>query len=183
MRIKQFGDAILREKSSTIDVSALSSPQFKQLLQYMKDTLNGIKAISDENGNALSAPQCGHLIRLILLRINGEFVPMINPEIIQHSEETFAFDEECFSAYDLRAKVTRFTTIDVHYLDEQGNPHQITAQGELSGLIQHEIDHLNGILFTDRVEDKSTVLAIDKLFQNDPSYLAKLKTMKAYMEG
>lgn len=183
MRIKQFGEAILREKSLPIEKAFLSSDAFKQLLQYMKDTLNGIQGISAENGNALSAPQCGQAIRLILLRIDQVFVPMINPEIIRYSEETFDFEEECFSAYDLRAMVKRFSSIDVRYLDENGAEHQMYAEGELSGLIQHEIDHLNGKLFVDHLPNQEMINSIDDVFSDDPQRLKQLKEMMAYMAG
>ena len=118
MRIVQLGDPILRETSKVLTAEQIAGDEIQQLLQRMKETLNGIQSISSENGNALSAPQSGTAVRMILLRIDGVFVTMINPVIKEFSEETFEFDEECFSFYNLRAKVTRHQTIVVEYLDE-----------------------------------------------------------------
>jgi len=118
MRIRQIGDPILREVSIAVNQKQLGTPKISQLIAQMKDTLNGIKAISDENGNALSAPQVGSLLRLIVLRIDGQFQVMINPEFKPLSDKTFEFDEECFSLYDQRASVQRYYEGEVQYLNE-----------------------------------------------------------------
>jgi len=119
MRIRQIGDPILREVSIAVNQKQLGTPKISQLIAQMKDTLNGIKAISDENGNALSAPQVGSLLRLIVLRIDGQFQVMINPEFKPLSDKTFEFDEECFSLYDQRASVQRYYEGEVQYLNDR----------------------------------------------------------------
>ena len=70
-RIRQIGDPILRQISSPIAISEIVDADIQALIDHMQSILNGIKSISEENGNALSAPQVGRPIRLILLRING----------------------------------------------------------------------------------------------------------------
>jgi len=183
MRIKQLGDPILKEVSRPILPSEIASDEIQSLLTKMKAILNGIKSISDENGNALSAPQSGLAVRMILLRIDGKFVPMINPEITEHSTETFAFEEECFSFYNLRATVKRFKQITVTYLDEQGQPHSIQVEGEFAGLIQHEIDHLNGVFFLDRVTPESQLNSVDHLLKDNPQRLKVVQEMMSFMTG
>lgn len=183
MRIKQIGDPILREKSQSIDVQQISSPEVVATIDRMKSILNGIKGISEENGNALSAPQVGHSIRLVVLRINGQFEVMINPQIIASSESTFEFTEECFSLYNLRAKVTRYKAVTVAFYDEYKNHHSKQLTGEESGLIQHEIDHLDGIFFLDKVTQNHSIESIDHLLKDNPKRLAQVKKMMDYMAG
>ncbi|WP_395339365.1 peptide deformylase [Ningiella sp. W23] len=181
MRIKQLGHPILREQSQAISEQDISSKRVQDTLSFMKETLDGIKAISDENGNALSAPQVGQAIRMVLLRLDGDFVPMINPELIETSETLFEFEEECFSFYNLRGLTQRHAQVKVKYLDEEGTEHKISLSGEEAGLIQHEIDHLNGVFFTDRVEDKQSLRSIDYIFKDKPSRLKVVKDMAEYM--
>lgn len=183
MRIRQFGDPILRQVSKTILPQDISSDEVQSTLKKMKDILNGIKAISDENGNALSAPQVGHLIRMVLLRLDNQFVPMLNPEVEALDTNQFEFDEECFSFYNLRAKVSRAQKVNVHYYDENGKEHNRILQGEAAGLIQHEIDHLDGTLFLDRVENTSSLASIDYLLEENQPRLRQVKAMVDYMTG
>jgi len=183
MRIKQLGDPILRQTSVKVNPEKIQSTEVQELLGRMRDTLNGIKAISDENGNALSAPQMGHLLRIVLLRINGEFVPMINPEYTALDNSTFAFEEECFSMYQLRGTVERFERVDVHYLNENGDTQQLELAGELAGLIQHEVDHLNGVLFIDHLQGANTPRSIDYELRDQPVRLAQVKQLHDFMAG
>lgn len=183
MRINQLGHPILREVSKPISKGEIPSRPIQSLLAKMKDTLDGIKHISDENGNAISAPQSGMAVRMILLRIDGKFVPMINPEIIQRSEQTFAFEEECFSFYNLRATVDRHKEVTVRYLDDSGDSHESVLHDEFAGLVQHEIDHLDGIVFLDRVSHNSKLISVDYLLRDDPARLKTVKQMMAFMTG
>jgi len=184
MRIRQIGDPILREVSIAVNQKQLGTPKISQLIAQMKDTLNGIKAISDENGNALSAPQVGSLLRLIVLRIDGQFQVMINPEFKPLSDKTFEFDEECFSLYDQRASVQRYYEGEVQYLNEDGVVQRQNLIGENAGLVQHEIDHLDGILFLDRLEQLGRqATSIDEVLSDQPQRLAQVKKMMQYMIG
>lgn len=181
-RVRQIGDPVLRQISVSIAPEEVGGAGIQTLIAHMKTVLDGIKAISDENGNALSAPQVGHAVRLILLRINGEFCPMINPEFSPASEDKFDFEEECFSLYDKRATILRYQHIKLSYLDENGIPQRKDLSGEESGLVQHEIDHLNGVLFIDHVED-ANLHEIDTVLADDPDRLSQTKAMMAYMTG
>lgn len=183
MRIRQFGDPVLRKTSEAISAEQISSPEVQATLNTLKEVLNGIQSISNENGNALSAPQIGHTIRMVLLRIDGKFVPMLNPEILPTGSATFEFEEECFSFYNLRAKVNRAANVIVNYMDEHGQQQTVELEGEAAGLIQHEIDHLNGVLFLDRLENKASLTSIDYLLQNNQPRLRQVKEMIDYMTG
>ncbi len=183
MRIKQLGDPTLRQRSTPVKNEQITSAELTPILDQMKNILNGIKAISDENGNALSAPQVGHLIRVILLRIDGEFVPMINPEYSPVSDRTFAFEEECFSMYQLRGTVERFEEISVRYLNEYGTNQSKILRGEMAGLIQHEVDHLNGVLFIDHLDADNEPRSIDYELRDKPERLSQVKRMLDYMVG
>lgn len=182
MRILQKGHPLLTQRSQEISLAEIKSDAIQNLLSKMKETLNGIQAISSENGNALSAPQSGSLVRMILLRIEGKFLPMINPVIQNHSEAQFEFQEECFSMYDIRGTVSRYVEIDVTYLDEHGIEKNVTLQGENSGLVQHEIDHLDGILFIEKLKEESPK-RIEQVFKHSPQQLSKINEMIAYMKG
>ncbi|TQV74560.1 peptide deformylase [Aliikangiella marina] len=183
MRVKQLGDPVLREVSKSVEISAIQSGQHQQTLEEMKSILNGIQSISSENGNAISAPQVGAPIRLVLLRVEGEFLPMFNPSFEALDNETFLFEEECFSFYQIRGKVVRYLNIRVDYVDEKGESQSIKFSGEFSGIAQHEIDHLDGVLFIDRVEDSKSIRSIDFVFAEQPQRLVQVKKMFDYMVG
>lgn len=183
MRVKQLGDPVLRQVSQPVNLDDLKSGQYHSVLTEMKSVLDGIQAISAENGNAISAPQVGSPIRLVLLRVDGEFLPLFNPSFKPLDEETFLFEEECFSFYQIRGKVTRHLNIRVDFIDENGVQQSKDFAGEFSGIAQHEIDHLDGVLFIDRVEDTQTVRSIHYEFANEPARLNQVKQMFEYMVG
>jgi peptide deformylase len=109
------------------------------------------------------------------------FVPIINPILKPVTQDSFMFEEECFSFYSMRAKVERFKSVEVTYLDENQQSHTQVMSGEFAGLIQHEIDHLDGIFFVDKVEDKKSVVSIDYLYKDDPKKLSTVKKLCDYM--
>jgi len=183
MRIRQLGDPILRQTSIAVSEENFSSSRVTQILAHMREVLNGIKAISDENGNALSAPQLGYSLRIVLLRIEQEFVALINPEFTAVDDTTFAFEEECFSMYQLRGTVERYRHIVVNYLDENNHPRSLKLEGENAGLLQHEVDHLDGVLFIDRLANDETPRSIDYDLREYPQRLTQVKKMLAFMVG
>jgi peptide deformylase len=104
-------------------------------------------------GIGLAAPQVGRLLRVITVDITPDGVPapmaLINPEIIGRSEETVVQQEGCLSVPEQYADVTRPARVKVRYLDENQAKREVEAEGLLAACLQHEIDHLNGILFVD----------------------------------
>lgn len=111
----------------------------------------------------LAAPQVGHSLRLIVVSLlktredeSFKTVMMINPEILEHSEMTGFESEWCLSVPWAKWKVERYLKIKLAYIDEKKSKKIINLEGVSARIVQHEIDHLNGVLFTDKVEEKTT---------------------------
>lgn len=183
MRVRQLGDPILRQVSQPVLAEEISGAAIQRTMTEMKTVLDGIKAISDKNGNAIAAPQVGHAVRMILLRISGQFVFMINPCITHVSKDTFDCEEECFSFYHLRGTVKRYSQVTVEYLDGQSQPQSTMLCGEESGLVQHEIDHLDGVLFIDKMSDKDHVASVDYVLKDRSERRVQVRKMIDYMVG
>jgi peptide deformylase len=126
-------------------------PQIQALVDDMVETMRTAPGVG------LAAPQIDIPLRLIVVEFGDEedeTVPpklftVINPEITRHSQETMIGIEGCLSVPNLIGNVERYESITVKGLNRQGQPLKIKAKGWLARIFQHEIDHLNGILFTD----------------------------------
>ena len=103
-------------------------------------------------GRAIAAPQIGAHRRIIFVNM-GRPLPLINPTIERASGHMMELWDDCFSFPDLMVRVRRHAEITVRYQDERGAARELTAENDLSELLQHEIDHLDGILATDRAID------------------------------
>ncbi|MRI32500.1 hypothetical protein EOPP23_05810 [Endozoicomonas sp. OPT23] len=183
MRVKQIGDPILREVCNNVKQEDIAALNIQDTINKMRKILDDIKNISSENGNAIAAPQVGVAVRIILLRIENNFHTMINPSYTYTSEEVFDFEEECFSFYSLRGKVSRHSTVTVEYFDENAQFKSKIFTGEESALVQHEIDHLNGVFFLDKVTDKKSVRSVDYILKDNPAKLSKVKDLIGFMAG
>lgn len=121
----------------------------RQLLDDMAETMY------DAPGIGLAANQIGSLERLIVMDCGDDDAPelwqMINPEIIWSSDEISKMEEGCLSIPGHNAEVTRPASVRARYLDVDGNTQEMEATGLLAACIQHEIDHLNGVLFIDHL--------------------------------
>lgn len=106
-------------------------------------------------GRAIAAPQLGIMKRLVYMNIDQPVV-FINPEFSDISDDLFELWDDCMSFPNLLVKVKRHRSLTVNYLDEQWEPQSWKMKGSLSELLQHEVDHLNGVLCTMRaIDDKS----------------------------
>jgi peptide deformylase len=103
-------------------------------------------------GRAIAAPQIGKLVRVVFLNV-GEPQPLLNPTITWRSDEQMELWDDCFSFPDLMVRVRRAVEIKVAYQDAHGIARELVAKNQLAELLQHEIDHLDGILATDRAID------------------------------
>jgi peptide deformylase len=103
-------------------------------------------------GRAIAAPQIGKLVRVVFLGV-GEPRPLINPRIVWQSTEQMELWDDCFSFPDLMVRVRRAAWVKVAYQDEHGAERELDAKNQLAELLQHEIDHLDGVLATDRAID------------------------------
>ncbi|MCM8734507.1 peptide deformylase [Azospirillum sp. A1-3] len=113
-----------------------------------------VETMYDANGIGLAAPQVGVLDRVIVVDVHEKGEPanpmrLANPEIVWSSDEKSVCEEGCLSVPEQYAEVTRPQRIRVRYLDEKNQQQEMEADGMLATCIQHEIDHLNGVLFVD----------------------------------
>ena len=126
-------------------------PKFQNLIDDM------VESLRDAPGVGLAAPQVDVPMRLIVVEFGDEedetilpkLYTLANPEIARHSRETVIGTEGCLSIPNLIGDVERYESITVKGLNRQGKPMKVKAKGWLARIFQHEIDHLNGILFTD----------------------------------
>jgi peptide deformylase len=140
-------DPVLRQLSKPVErVDA----DLRKLADDMLETMY------DAPGIGLAAIQIGIPLRLLVIDLakDGEDkAPMvvINPEIVQSSDERSTYEEGCLSIPDYYAEVERPATVRAKFLDRDGKQQEITAEGLLATCLQHEIDHLNGVLFIDHI--------------------------------
>jgi peptide deformylase len=143
MKILEYPNEILREKSA--EVKNPTSTKTKQLILDMIQTLRA------NNGLGLAAPQVGKNIRLCVIEIENELFVLINPEIKSLSKEEVVSEEGCLSFPNKFMDVQRHKRIKIKATDLNGKKQIIRARGLLARAIQHEIDHLDGVLIVDRV--------------------------------
>jgi peptide deformylase len=128
-------------------------------------------------GIGLAAPQVGRLLRVITIDIAPNDVPapiaLINPEIIAASAETAVQQEGCLSVPEQYAEVTRPARVKVRYLDEHWVKRELEADGLLAACVQHEIDHLNGVLFVDYLTALKRNILLRKLAKAQKELKAK----------
>ena len=147
-RVNKYGDKILRKKTKQVDYKAIKK-ELKTILRDMTATMEAAQGIG------LSANQMGLDLKLAIVRYRkseDEFtdIVIINPEIVEKSGST-TNDEGCLSLPGLFAKTKRFTKVKILALNEKGMPVEMIAEGLLARAFQHEIDHLNGIMFVDKL--------------------------------
>ncbi len=119
------------------------------LLADLSDTLAEFRR-GHGFGRGISAIQIGDARRVIFLRVERIPYELINPEFIEMSEETFALWDDCFSFPNLMVRLRRHTSVRIRYQDRSGRWAELAARDALSELVQHEMDHLDGILAVDR---------------------------------
>ncbi len=143
--IYQYPDPVLRRKAAKIDEF---SDELKELIADMADTMY------DAPGIGLAAPQVGESVQVIVVNTGGQderqYKAFINPEITI-SEGSQIDEEGCLSVPELTSNVTRFKRIQLSYQDEEGTLHELSAEDRFAVVLQHEIDHLKGILFIDHL--------------------------------
>ena len=141
--IREDGDEILRKKSREVEVV---DDKIREILEDMVETMHKY------NGVGLAAPQIGLLKRLIVIDLYDDKGPikLVNPEIIKE-KGTQEVEEGCLSFPNKFAKIIKPEEVTVKALNENGKTVKISAKGLLAQALSHEIDHLNGILFVDKI--------------------------------
>ncbi|MBD3402623.1 peptide deformylase [candidate division GN15 bacterium] len=155
--ILQLGNPILWQVCDRI--SDATAPEIRELIAELDQTLADFRG-RNGFGRGIAAPQIGVTQRAIFIRMHdGSFAgALINPEIVEESSERFTMWDDCFSLPNLMVRLTRARRVRVEYVDEAGRPRVLAAEGELAELLQHEIDHLDGILATDRAIDSQSFM-------------------------
>ncbi len=147
-----FGNPVLRQRAA--EVVDPASPDIKQLADDMLATMHA------SSGVGIAAPQTGHSVRVVIIASTPnsrypdapamEPLIMINPEIVSRSDRMVEGMEGCLSVPGLRLPVSRHLDVDTVWRDLAGSRHQQTFTGFIARIVQHELDHLDGILITDR---------------------------------
>jgi peptide deformylase len=161
LEIATVGDPVLRERAREVSVDELRSDELQRLIDDMIETKRAA------HGAGIAANQVRRALRVAVVEVepgNPRYpykpaVPLtviVNPEIEPLDDEVFVVNEGCLSVPDLRGDVERFVNVRVRYLDRDGQPHEEVRRGLTAGTFQHEVDHLDGVLFLDRVRDPST---------------------------
>ncbi len=127
------------------------TPEMEEILRDLAATLADFKERKGF-GRAIAAPQIGRSVRVVFMNA-GEPRALLNPVIVSRSEEQMELWDDCFSFPDLMVRVRRSVEVKIRFQDERGNEHELVAKNQLAELLQHEIDHVDGILATDRATD------------------------------
>jgi peptide deformylase len=165
--ICRMGNPILRKVAAEVKTETIKTDSFAQLVRDLKDSMKHY------GGIGIAAPQVGISQQVCVIELNGinrygqeinlPFTVFINPRIEVLSDEQKGYWEGCLSVPGLRGYVERPQHIRVNYLNEKAEPVQMEAQGFLATVIQHELDHLFGTLYIDRIKDP-TLLSYQEEF-------------------
>ena len=158
--IVTVGHPVLRERAREVSAEELATPEVQQLIDDLIDTMHAA------NGAGIAANQIGVPLRVTTIEVNHNprypykppipLTVVVNPEIEFLDDEVVEINEGCLSVPNLRGSVMRHVNIRVRYLDRDGVAHDEVKRGLTAGTFQHECDHLDGMLFLDRVADPTT---------------------------
>lgn len=143
-KIITLPDPILRKKAKEINLKEVNSKEFKELVSSM------IKTLIKTDGVGLAAPQIGKSVRLAIINSKDGPLSLVNPKIIKKSWASEFDQEGCLSIPGVYGKVKRSKKITLAYFGGDGKKVKLTAEGMMARVIQHEIDHLDGILIIDK---------------------------------
>lgn len=147
LQIITEGNPLLRNKSETIPVEIIST--LKVFVQNLAQTMY------EDDGIGIAAPQVGKNIRLIIIGTKNGPMALFNPKITKKSWRQEWGEEGCLSVPGVFGDVKRSKSIQATYLDKKGKVQKLSAEGLFARVIQHEVDHLNGILFIDKARNIS----------------------------
>lgn len=173
LKIAQVGEPVLRQQARELSIEEIVSAETQALIVHMRETMR------DAPGVGLAAPQVGIPLQLAVIedpedllsampveqlaereRRPVSFHVIVNPKIVPSGDETVDFFEGCLSLAGFSAVVPRARKVRVECLDEQGRPQVIEASGWYARILQHEIDHLHGTLYIDRMRTR-TFMSLD----------------------
>ena len=163
--IVHIGDPMLREKARQLTPEEIGSSTLRELIDDMTETMH------EEGGIGIAAPQVGASVRAAIIEIDAgstrypdmrpfPLTVLLNPRITVLDPQEQTFWEGCLSVPNLRGVVSRPRKVRVEYVDMEGAERAIVAEGFLATVFQHELDHLDGILFLDKVRDTRRLATI-----------------------
>jgi peptide deformylase len=170
LKVARMGHPVLRTRAKPLDPADIKLPRIQQLIDDMFETMQ------EYQGVGLAAPQVHHGVRLFVAGLAPRhdddeeddedggvpLMALINPEITIVGDEVVEDWEGCLSIPEIRGRVPRAREIDVKAYDRKGKRVQISARGFTARVIQHETDHLDGVLFLDRMESLDTLTYLDE---------------------
>lgn len=145
--IKVFNCPILRQKTRELKAEELQNKEIKQLLLDMGKTM------LEKDGLGLAAPQIGQSIRVAVINTQDGVLVLINPKILKKSWKKIIMEEGCLSLPEVFGLVRRPANVSLTALTPDGKKIKFTAKGMFARVIQHEVDHLDGILFIDKAKE------------------------------
>ena len=155
LKVARLGHPVLRQAARALTPAELKSPEVPRLVEDMIETM------AEYGGVGLAAPQVHFSVRIFVMRPNPEddatFRVAINPAITPLGEERGEDWEGCLSIPDLHGRVPRFARVRLEALDAQGKRYEEELEGFPARVCQHEFDHLDGVVFLDRMKDFSTL--------------------------
>jgi len=153
-RIRQYGDTALRMTAREVET-------FDGDLERLVERMTAL--MHEANGVGLAATQVGVLRRVFVFADDGEDRVLVNPTITKSSSDTEVDDEGCLSLRDVLVPVERSKSVTIEGLDTKGEPVKLELEPPSSRVVQHELDHLDGVLIIDRTDDESKRAALSKL--------------------
>ena len=161
LKVARMGHPVLRERARPLDPTEVRTSTFQKLIDDMIETM------VEYEGIGLAAPQVHEGVRLFVAGVEGsgdnlKIVPFINPVITPVGEETVEDWEGCLSIPDIRGKVPRAREVVIKALDRRGKPFEVTLKNYPARVVQHETDHLDGVLFFDRMKAFDTLTFMEE---------------------
>ena len=164
--ILHVGNPLLRRPSREVTREELASPEMQELIDDLIDTMRAA------NGAGIAAPQIGELVRIATIEVGDNprypykpripLTVVVNPVVEPLDDEMVEINEGCLSVPNMRGNVFRHVNIRVRWWDRDGVEHDEIKRGLTAGTFQHELDHLDGVLFLDRVVDTHTLTTWDQ---------------------
>lgn len=184
LKIAQIGTPVLRERAREVTREEIDTPAFQQFVDDLVETMR------DASGAGLAAIQVYNPIRVCAIEVGDNprypykpkipLTVLVNPVLTPLSEERFDNYEGCLSVPDLRGVVSRFAEVRVQAWDRHGNPIDREVRGITAGTFQHEVDHLDAMLFVDRVTDTRTLCTWKEFARHqEPAFRARVEQIVA----
>ena len=148
-KIVTIGEPILRQRANEVDPNEIRTDTFRRMVEDMIETMRSAQGVG------LAAPQVGMNRRLFVADTSAGPIALINPKFTKMSKKTALYEEGCLSVPGKYDSVRRALEVDVEALTIGGEKIAFTAKGFFARVMQHEMDHLDGILFVDRIKEQN----------------------------